>query len=131
MCFSKSIFGTSRCAWRFFLADPLRPLALVPHPIPLFAILYVYSATVLLALFPAADVLATVGPFESAFAVFLVVLIAAFVSSAIGPGASSIAMHLILDPLSIINSAISPLIFAASFDIVFGKFTIVGGAVGP
>ena len=111
--------------------DPLNSLAHLPDALPLLALLNVDSLSVLLALTPLADVLATVGPLERAVSVLLVILVAAHVSTPVTPGEGALALHFVVDPLTAVDSPIGPLVLALAVNIILEEVSFVGTLVRP
>ena len=87
--------------------------------------------SMLLAVFPTSDILATVGPFKLSLAFLLVLDECALVDPAVRPGERAFSVHQVKFPLAVISSPVIPSIVTFSIDIVFMEFALVYRAVCP
>lgn len=126
---SHSLLGAVRCGSRCF--DPLNSLAHLPDALPLLALLDVDSFSVLLALAPLADVLAAVGPLESAVSVLLIILVAAHVPTPVTPREGALAFHFVVDPLSAVYSPVGPSVLTLAMNIILEEVAFVCALVRP
>lgn len=93
----------------FLLVDPLYPLAVHPlSDLPFAVFQEIFAAAVLLAVLPAADIFASVGPVECPVPLFLVIFVLALIFAAVSPLDFTEPMHFVMLPIPHILPVLAP-----------------------
>ena len=92
---------------------------------------YIFSFTVLFALFPHSVVLSTVCPGVNSEAVLLIIVILSLIHSAVFPTVHPLSMHIIVKPPSLVASSIWPDVLAMATDLIIHPVPLVATVIAP
>jgi len=107
-------------------------LSFAPDAFTTFTIcLEIGSLAVLLAVFPLADVLATVRPFKSSLSMLLIIQVFTLVFPAVRPSEQTSALHLIAEPLACVDASITPSVLSIALDIIVDEVTLELRSICP
>jgi hypothetical protein len=109
-----------------FSSDPSDPFSIFPLSI-LFPskVSHVDPFAVLLAVKPIPFVGAPIRPDKFSVALLLVLNILSDILASIGPGESAPAMHFVIAPLSLVFPAVAPCVYSCPMDVVIEKLSYI------